>query len=1817
MYNIKNETSMERQRHSFLARATMTLLLALFTTIGAWATITGSGQPTDPYVLNTAEDWATFANPDNSSTYWGSNVYVKLSDTWDNSTSAVTAMVGTNGTRFCGTFDGNGKTLTLNLTTDGYEFTAPFRYVDGATIKLLHTAGSVSGGNQKYATGLIGRSYGTVTITSCRSSVAISSDRSGLDADATHGGFIGVSEGTVTFTNSLFDGHITDAAATNCGGFVGWRNGTVTFNNCLMAGTMAISSTDGSATFNRNNGENTTLNHCYYKTSYGDVQGTAVGETSNTTLIDNEHLGSGWEISGDNVIPIMNRYNMAFVTVAGLNSKYLYDNGNAIAISYTVTDLGGTQITPATHFNATITKDGETVTSVTATGDYVLTLTGLSPYTGSRTFNFIVGDADLTISSADDWEAFASSVSNGETYRGKYVKLADNFDNSANPITTMVGTNDHKFCGTFYGNGRTLTVNLSATTDNCAPFGYVDGATIQDLTVAGTISTSRKFAASIAAHTSGTTSITHCNSTASITGSISGDGTHGGFVAVNEGSASLNFTNCVFKGKMLGANATSNGGFVGYNGGTEINYTDCLFAPAELTMSATSSSTFNRNGNSELTRCYYTEPLGTAEGTQVFTSVKDFCKRVTFDNIDYYPRSTAVITTPTRYDYNGGSAITVTPAMTYDGEVLDADCYTATITKDGNAVTTVTDKGCYTLILTGNNSKGYCGEMSINFYVMAALSGNGTADEPYRIGDIVDWERFAVNINAGTDADKYYKLTADIDDIETMVGTSDHKFCGTFLGGGHTLTLNLTTDGNDYTAPFRYVNGATIKCLHTAGSVNGGNRKFAAGLIGSSEGTVTVASCRSSAAITSSISGDATHGGFIGTASGTVTFTNCLFDGSITDATATNCGGFVGWRNGSLTFNNCMMAGTMAISSTNGSATFNRNGSSTLNNCYYKTAYGDVQGTQTSATGSDLQALLGSGWQVSGSSVVPIMDSNNLVIATVSGIDSYYIRTGNEIKPVPTVTAADGKVLTEGTDYTVTWSGDGKTDGTYTVTVTGKGSYTGIQSVSYLVSIVPMWLRIDTSKNPGDEGYYYMNMPTNGTYSYEINDGFEESFQVRYSHSYGKETGTITFTTPTGRKMVYSGAWTNGSASSSDCSYSIKEGATTKYSGNNNTTINETTTSGSSLTITCSHNGTCGALTLNVRMKAEPIRVSVEKLYAYTGSVINVNPTVRDADQNKTLTSGTDYDLTFSPTVVRDKGVYSVTVTGKGSYSFTKTYHFLVGTLEYVDENGVTRTKTLDDLTLLTTRDDLPGTLTGWYLVADNVSFSTPPAVSGTAHLILADGTTMNSRIVVNGGNTLNIYGQTAGTGALQATNTPMECAGIGANTTYANYKTYYNDCGTITINGGMITAQGGNYAAGIGGTIWRSGGTVTINGGVVNATGGMNAAAIGGGYYGAGTVIINGGQVTATASTIAEGSNGIGSGHDNSASTISLGWKNATTDFIQASSYNGTVTFTKDFVLDSNHEVIASQNNMNGQKLIPGSGGKWTVVFNSQGGSWVSTQYIENNSTANEPTAPTRTGYTFGGWFTVSDCTDGTAYDFSTPVITALTLYAKWTLTPFTITAPASFEVTVGGSAATTATMGQTVTLTIKSGYTLTGSITVTDANSHTVALTDLGNGSYTFTMPASAVNVVAFAGIIEPGWTFVGTYKTQNFTAADTKYYGFVGTEGTGTELGTFVQVGGYVRVKPMRAYLVAPGGTPKAAPARRAGENAPTTLKVRLIGTDGVTTGIIPLSISPEGEGTEAFPREGLDGVWYTLDGRKLQGEPTQKGLYIHNGKKVIIK
>lgn len=71
-------------------------------------------------------------------------------------------------------------------------------------------------------------------------------------------------------------------------------------------------------------------------------------------------------------------------------------------------------------------------------------------------------------------------------------------------------------------------------------------------------------------------------------------------------------------------------------------------------------------------------------------------------------------------------------------------------------------------------------------------------------------------------------------------------------------------------------------------------------------------------------------------------------------------------------------------------------------------------------------------------------------------------------------------------------------------------------------------------------------------------------------------------------------------------------------------------------------------------------------------------------------------------------------------------------------------------------------------------------------------------------------------------------------------------------------------------------------------------------------------------------------------------------------------------------------------------------VTFNSNSGSAVGTQAVGDGETVTRPSDPTRTGFTFGGWYTDTGCT--AIYDFSTPVVSGFTLYAKWTQNIYTV---------------------------------------------------------------------------------------------------------------------------------------------------------------------------------------------------------------------------
>lgn len=208
--------------------------------------------------------------------------------------------------------------------------------------------------------------------------------------------------------------------------------------------------------------------------------------------------------------------------------------------------------------------------------------------------------------------------------------------------------------------------------------------------------------------------------------------------------------------------------------------------------------------------------------------------------------------------------------------------------------------------------------------------------------------------------------------------------------------------------------------------------------------------------------------------------------------------------------------------------------------------------------------------------------------------------------------------------------------------------------------------------------------------------------------------------------------------------------------------------------------------------------------------------------------------------------------------------------VEYIDfdENGVqiTEPRSCDQYSLVTennTEWNASDENNGWYVVSGEVTIGKKEApqrvtVSGDVHLILANDAklTVNGGISVNAGNSLTVYAQPAEKdetmGSLTVENVEEGNAGIGGDVQQSG--------DTIEINGGDITATGGNLGAGIGGGDNDSGGEITINGGdKIIATGNGGGAGIGGGsQQSGGTITIHGGEIVATGYS---GSAGIGSG--------------------------------------------------------------------------------------------------------------------------------------------------------------------------------------------------------------------------------------------------------------------------------------------------------------------------------------------------------------------
>lgn len=331
--------------------------------------------------------------------------------------------------------------------------------------------------------------------------------------------------------------------------------------------------------------------------------------------------------------------------------------------------------------------------------------------------------------------------------------------------------------------------------------------------------------------------------------------------------------------------------------------------------------------------------------------------------------------------------VTLSGRTIYRDNEWNTLCLPFGMTADQIAASPLADATIMALDGSGSSLDG-SGTLTLKF----ASSSTITAGTPYLVKWPVtvissedDWENFATKMLTDTYEGQVVRLAADINiTAGDILGTSDVPFKGIFDGGGHTLNCSIDDTSQDGTAPFRYINGATIMNVKVAGTVTGHNH--CAGLVGIADGTDNVIqNCEVAATVTST----GTHcGGVLGHGmSSTTTMENCLFSGTISSSSTTNVGILYGWANpaGHSRINSCLANGTYSATGTIDVALANGS-SQTITNCF-KTKEVGTAGTYTTASGAALAASLGAAnWTTSGDNVVPKMSVSDVANPTFNGV---------------------------------------------------------------------------------------------------------------------------------------------------------------------------------------------------------------------------------------------------------------------------------------------------------------------------------------------------------------------------------------------------------------------------------------------------------------------------------------------------------------------------------------------------------------------------------------------------------------------------------------------------------------------------------------------------------------------------------------------------------------------------------------------------------------------------------------------------------------
>ncbi|WP_431807806.1 InlB B-repeat-containing protein [Lysinibacillus sphaericus] len=188
------------------------------------------------------------------------------------------------------------------------------------------------------------------------------------------------------------------------------------------------------------------------------------------------------------------------------------------------------------------------------------------------------------------------------------------------------------------------------------------------------------------------------------------------------------------------------------------------------------------------------------------------------------------------------------------------------------------------------------------------------------------------------------------------------------------------------------------------------------------------------------------------------------------------------------------------------------------------------------------------------------------------------------------------------------------------------------------------------------------------------------------------------------------------------------------------------------------------------------------------------------------------------------------------------------------------------------------------------------------------------------------------------------------------------------------------------------------------------------------------------------------------------------------------------------------------------------TVSFDATGGSPVGDLTISYDEKINAPTTPSKTGYTFAGWY--KDATLTSEWDFAAESVTEdTTLYGKWDANSYTMTFHTNGGTAVAPTSATYGEKATAPTAPTKTGYTFAGwykdatltsewdfaAETVTedttlygkwDANSYTMTFHTNGGTAVAPILATYGEKATAPTAPTKTGYTFAGWYKDATLT-------------------------------------------------------------------------------------------------------------------------------